>query len=135
MADSTYEGLFLLDANKASADWDGVSGQVTGLIERHGGKIAFAAPWTEHRMAYPVGKVRKGSYLLTYFECPGPSIPQIEHDCRLNDSVLRQMILRLPTTIADQILQHINDPPSAEEQEEGGDGQDSRERRRGRDDG
>ena len=54
MAANTYECLFLLDPNKASADWHGVMNRVNGIIERHGGRILVSRPWSEHKLAFPI---------------------------------------------------------------------------------
>ena len=107
MAVNTYECLFLLDPNKSSADWDGVMGQVNGIIERVGGEILISQPWGEPKLAYPIKNFRKGRYLLTYFHCEAGKIAEIEQECRLNDVILRQLVLRLHPHIVEDILAHI----------------------------
>jgi small subunit ribosomal protein S6 len=102
----TYEALFLLDANRASADWDGVSGQVNGLIAKNGGEILFTRPWEVQKLAYPINRSRKGVYLLTYFKIDSTKIPAIEADCRINEMIVRKMIIKLHPRIAEQMLSH-----------------------------
>lgn len=107
MAEHTYECLFLLDSNKASSNWEGAIGQITGTITRHGGEIILARPWGEPKLAYPIKKFRKGSYLLTYFKSEAKKLSLMEHDFRLNDVILRHMTIKLHPNIATQILAHI----------------------------
>lgn len=107
MAVNTYECLFLLDPNKASADWEAVMNGANGIIERHGGEIVDSRPWAEPKLAYPIKKFKKGNYLLTYFTVESTKVPDIEQDCRLNDAILRHMILRLHPQIAEEILAHL----------------------------
>lgn len=108
MAVNTYECFFLLDPNKASADWEGTMRQANAIIERHGGEVLVTRPWGEQKLSYNIGNFRKGTYLLTYFRSDPKNVPEIEQDCRLNELILRQMMLKLPAQIADEILAHFN---------------------------
>ena len=115
MAENTYEVLFLLEPNKFSADPEGSTANVNGMLEAHGGKVLFTRPWAEPKLAYPIKNFRKGSYLLTYFKAEPKAIAAIEHDVRLNDLVLRHMVIRLHPKIAEQIIAqlegHSDGPP------------------------
>lgn len=108
MAVNTYEILFLLDPNKFSSDPDGTTKVVNGLIEHYGGEILYSRPWGEPKLAYPIKNFKKGSYLLTYFKGDSKGIPQLEHDCRLNELILRHLVIRLHPKIADQVVEHLN---------------------------
>lgn len=108
MAVHTYEVLFLLDPNKASADWDNVVAQANGAIEKAGGELIDTRPWGEPKLAYPIGKFRKGTYLLTYFKSEAKNIEAMESDFRLNDTILRQMILKIHPHIAEGIIAHLH---------------------------
>lgn len=108
MAVNTYEILFLLEPNKFSADPDGVTRTVVGgIVEHYGGQVLFTRPWAEPKLAYPIKNFRKGSYLLVYFKAEGRAIPQIEHDCHINDLVLRHLVIKLHPKIAEQIIAHL----------------------------
>lgn len=115
MAVHTYECLFLLDPNKASSDFNGVAAQLTGIIERHGGEIISVRPWGEPKLAYPIKKFRKGSYLLTYFKAPASGLAGMEHDFALNEAILRHLPLKLHPLIAEQVFAHLNAEPEVVE--------------------
>ena len=108
MAVHTYECLFLLDPNKASANWDGVQAEVNGVIEQHGGELVDSRPWGEPKLCYPIKKFRKGSYLLTYFKAESTKVPLMEKEYKLHDVVLRQMLVKLEPQIAEPILAHLS---------------------------
>ncbi|MBY0586937.1 30S ribosomal protein S6 [bacterium] len=133
MAVNTYEILFLLDPNKFSADPDGGLRQVNGIVEQYGGEIVFTRPWGEPKLAYPVKNFKKGAYVLTYFKADSLAIPKIEHDCRINEMILRHLVIRLHAKIADQVIQHVSGPP-VEREARDRDGFEGREGRRSRDD-
>lgn len=107
MAIHTYECMFLLDPNKSSADWDGLTKQCNGIIERHGGEIVLTRPWGDTKLAYPVKKFRKGSYLLTYFKSEPSKLADMEHDFRMLDAILRHLVLKLHPRIAEEILAQL----------------------------
>lgn len=109
MAVNTYECLFLLDPNKASSDWEGVMGRVNGIVERNGGEILATRPWGEPKLCYVIKKFRKGSYLLTYFKSEPAAIAAMEREARLDDVILRHMVLKLHPHIAKEILAHFQD--------------------------
>ena len=105
MAITTYECLFLLDPNKASADWDGVTTSIHQILERHGATIEVSRPWGELKLAYPIGKFRKGSYFLMYFKVDSVKTPDIEADFRLNNNIVRHLVVRLHEKLADGVVQ------------------------------
>jgi len=112
----TYEGLFLLDAGRASADWDGVSGHVNGVITRNGGEILHTRPWEVQKLAYPINRSRKGLYLLTYFKIDAQQLAAIEADIRISEFVLRKLIVKLPATVAKDMLTHYTEEHHAPEE-------------------
>ena len=109
MAVHTYEGLFLLDAGRASSDWEGVSGQVNGVITKNKGEILHTRPWEVQKLAYPINRSRKGVYLLTYFKIDSPQLAAIEADLRINEFVLRKLIIKLPPNVAKDMLAHYTE--------------------------
>lgn len=120
MAVNTYECLFLLDPNKASADLEGAVKSVTGILERHGANVVYAAPWGDSRLAYSIEKFRKGTYVLTYFTGDSVGVAKMDADFRLSELILRQLVIKLHPKIAADILAHINGEgePAPEEAEE-----------------
>ncbi len=104
MARNVYEGMFLLDSGKTSGDWNNATKLVHGILERHQAEIIATRPWDERRFAYPIKGHKKGMYLLTYFRAEGPSISKIDNDCRINETVLRQLVLKVEPKLVDQLV-------------------------------
>ena len=116
MAVHTYEGLFLLDASRASSDWEGVSSQINGVITRNGGEILHTRPWEVQKLAYPINRSRKGIYLLTYFKIDSVQLAAIEADIRINEYVLRKLVIKLPPNVAKDMLTHYTEEQHAPEE-------------------
>lgn len=104
MSDTVYEGMFLLSSQKLQGNWDRAAEIVHGILERYGAEIILSRPWEERRLAYPVKKQRRGMYYLVYFKAPPDAIARIEHDCNINDAVLRQLILKLHPKLVESIM-------------------------------
>ncbi len=106
MATNVYEGLFILDSNRYSRDAGGVSGQIGEIVQKHGGEMLASRLWEERRLAYPVEGHRKGTYWLTYFKLDSQQIALIERQFRINDNILRSLILKVEPRIADTLVSH-----------------------------
>ena len=104
MGRNVYEGMFLLDSGKTSGDWNAAAKLVHGILERHQAEVIASRPWDERRLAYSVNGHKKGMYLLTYFRAEGPSLSKIEHDCRINEAVLRQLVLKVHPKLVEQLV-------------------------------
>ncbi len=106
MAENVYEGMFILDPGRYSRDPEGVSGQVTQLIEQIGGEVLVSRLWEERRLAYPIGGQRKGTYWLTYFRGDGRRLPELKRACHVNDNFLRFLLLKVEPRLVDILVEH-----------------------------
>ena len=116
MARNVYEGMFLLDSGKVAGDWNNAQKLVHGILERHQAEIIASRPWDERRLCYSIKGHKKGMYFLTYFRADGPKLTQIEGDCRINESILRQLVLKVHPKLADQLVAQamaVQEPPKA----------------------
>jgi len=99
-----YEGMFLLDSNRFAADPDGVQQQVKGILDRVGANVVASRPWQEGKLCYPIEGQRKGLYFLACFRMDGSQMTELNRLCKLNDTVLRQLVIRHPKVIFDAMV-------------------------------
>lgn len=118
-ATGTYEGLFILDANRFGRDRDGLSGAIDKLIQDADGEVLVSRLWEERRLAYPIKGQRKGAYWLTYFRLPTGKVGELTRACEIHDSILRQLFVRLPESLVEPIVAHAQgaDETAEDEQE------------------
>lgn len=90
-----YEGMFLIDAGRVAKDWDGTESEIVSVLEKHGATIRQAHRYDERKLAYPVEKVRRGAYLLVYFESDPEALAEMREDLHLSEAVLRHLIVRV----------------------------------------
>ncbi len=89
-----YEAMFLVDSGLA-ASWDDLARQLGGILTRHGAEVIGLTRWDERKLAYPVGKQKRGTYALAFFTLAnGAAVAEIERDCQLSEQILRALVLR-----------------------------------------
>jgi small subunit ribosomal protein S6 len=106
LAENAYEGLFIFDSNRYARDPAGVSGQITAMVEKYKGKILASRLWEERRLAYPINGQRKGTYWLTYFRLESTDLEAMRRDCQINETILRELILKVDARIVDALVAH-----------------------------
>ena len=106
MTENVYEGMYILDTNRYGRDPESVSGQIPKMIESAGGEMLVSRLWEERRLAYTIRGQRKGTYWLTYFRLDGSRIDEIRRQCRLSESILRVLFLKVDPKIVDALVAH-----------------------------
>jgi small subunit ribosomal protein S6 len=89
---NSYEGMFLLDS--PAGDMNQAVHPVRNVLDRIEATVLSIKPWDERRLAYEVKGRKRGLYVLTYFQSPPGKIAELEHDCQLNELILRVLIRR-----------------------------------------
>lgn len=97
----TYEAMFLVDAGQA--DFDASSEPVRNVLRRHEVEILSIKPWDERKLAYGIRGRRRGLYILTYVKADPSRVTEVEHDCQLDEQILRVLVLQRPRLTAEQI--------------------------------
>ena len=106
MAENVYEGMFILDSNRYAKDAAGVAGTVTEIVEKNGGELLASRLWSEQKLAYPINGQRKGAYWLTYFKLDSTRLTDLNRAARLNDNVLRSMVIKIDPRLVDAMVAH-----------------------------
>jgi small subunit ribosomal protein S6 len=88
-----YEAMFLMGPT-AAQDLDGAMTLCRSMIERHAGQVMVIKKWDERKLAYELEGQKRGTYIIAYFRAPGNAVTAIERDVKLNEQVLRVMVLR-----------------------------------------
>lgn len=86
-----YEAMFIMGTSHTS-DVEGSLKLVRSLIEKNGGNVLVAKKWDERKLAYEIGKAKRGLYIISYFEAPGAAIAPLERDVKLSDDFLRVLV-------------------------------------------
>lgn len=106
MARNVYECLFILDSNRYARDPGGVSAMIPQMIEELDGKVLANRLWNEQKLAYPIDGHQKGTYWLTYFEFESTRLTELNRACQLNESILRQLVLKIDPRLVEAMVAH-----------------------------
>jgi small subunit ribosomal protein S6 len=130
-----YEGMFLLDSGRFATDAKGSSDQILAMIQKCGGTIVAHRPWQDGRLAYAIKGHRKGLHYLVYYKMPGEGVRDLNRACKLNDLVLRHVVVQHPQVLFDAMVQAISGEwhPHEAAHEEESDRPRGRDRDRGHD--
>lgn len=87
-----YELLFIVHPDLESSI-DKTLDKVRSYIEKRDGKIIYEENWGKRKLAYEINKTDVGIYILWYFNAPKNKVANIEKDLRINEEVMRFMLL------------------------------------------
>jgi PTH1 family peptidyl-tRNA hydrolase len=89
-----YEGMFLLNNSLVPPEGGKAVDVVSAILQKHKMKMVKADVWDERKLAYPIKRQKRGTYVLTHFEGDGEKVDTISRDLNLNEEVLRYMFIR-----------------------------------------
>jgi small subunit ribosomal protein S6 len=104
MAANVYECMFLLDTSKVAGDVAAADKAVRTILEKNHAEVLVSRPWDERRLSYPIGNQKKGLYFLTYFSAEGKCLTGIDHDCKLSELIMRQLVIRIYPKMVETML-------------------------------
>lgn len=88
-----YEVMLLMAPPAGKESWEDVRKRVGETFQRNEAEIVKDARWADRRLAYPIGKHRKGIYHLMHVRANPLRIATLRRDLRLQESLLRELIL------------------------------------------
>jgi small subunit ribosomal protein S6 len=91
-----YEAMYIVDPDVADEDIDAVLAKYGKVVTDAGGVVSEAARWERGRrpLAYEINKKREGTYILMQFEAEIDVPKELDRIFRINDEILRHLILR-----------------------------------------
>jgi len=89
----TYEAMLLVDPTVAAKEWNRIGEEVDRIVKRHGGAVIQVTRFGERKLAFPVRKSNRGTYVLAYFSAPGKVLGKVKADLQLSEVVYRSLLL------------------------------------------
>jgi small subunit ribosomal protein S6 len=91
---SQYEGLFIVEGKASDDDLGHVISQIEDEIKKNKGEIIESKSMGKRQLAYVIKRNSEGFYVLINFKLQGPSLQKIQEKLKLNQKVLRNLILK-----------------------------------------
>ena len=116
-----YEMMIVLAPDVPEDELDPLIDTIESYVTRLGGDVIAVnrdSPWGRRRLAYPIrhqGRdVRDGFYALYYMDVAPNSIVEIEREIRLNDRIIRHMIISLDEQVTILPPEPVAETPEGE---------------------
>ncbi len=115
-----YETTFIIDAHLSTDEIEKSVSKYTDVIGKHEGKVKLIDRWGKRRLAYEIAKKQYGYYVYARFEAEGTVVAALEKDFKLDDTILRYLVLRIPkVVIKDELTKKtLRKPESDEDQKD-----------------
>jgi len=91
-----YETMFIVKPDLSEDEKKALFNQISETVAKNGGSVSSGAVWSEKRkLFFPIKRYREGIYYLLNFTIEPKSITDINHAYKLNENILRVLILKL----------------------------------------
>lgn len=94
-----YEIMSIIPPKFSDSEIEGVVVNIEKMFTTAGAEVKKTTNLGKIKLAYPIDKVRFGTYILTYVEVAGEKVAKIDQDLRLSEDVLRHIIIVRPEGI------------------------------------
>ncbi len=94
-ADREYETIFILRSDVTRESSESITTRVNDVVGREGGKLTRIENWGRRRLAYPVGKQKRGVYVYLKYIGRGQLVSELERNLRLLDDVVKYQTVKL----------------------------------------
>ena len=89
-----YELLFIIDNSAADEAKEAIIAKMSQLVTDNGGSVEKVDKWGAKKLAYPINFKEDGYYVLMNFECEPALVAEMERQLRINDQVMRHMVVK-----------------------------------------
>jgi small subunit ribosomal protein S6 len=91
----TYEVMFIIDPKAGDDEVTRITETMHHIITDQGGTVTKSEDMGRRQLAYPIGRVSEGHYVLLEVDGSGREIAELERRMRVNDQVIRYITVRV----------------------------------------
>lgn len=91
---NTYEAVVIVRANLDKEKQEKIDEEVKGVITKNKGEIGRFDNWGKRKLAYTLSKQNEAWYYFIEFNLLPQVVAKIENAYKLNDAILRVLIVR-----------------------------------------
>lgn len=95
----TYEHIFIVHPDVAGEEYTAVLDKFKGILAEQGANLLKVEEWGSRKLAYPVKKQSRGTYVLTVFEGGAGVVAEFERRLRLDEKIIKFQTVLLPKGI------------------------------------
>jgi small subunit ribosomal protein S6 len=91
-----YELMTILHPDLDTEAHDAALKKIEKLIADNGGQVESIEPWGKKRLAYEINHIKDGNYTIINFSGAPETIKEMDRVLKINDEVVRFMIVKKP---------------------------------------
>ncbi len=95
MTTTDYEITYIVRPNFEEADVDTKVEEIAGVVRSNGGEVGEIEKMGKRRLAYEIDDLREGYYVVMKFKGEAAAAKELERQLRLNEDVMRQLLINL----------------------------------------
>lgn len=90
-----YEVMFIINPNLSEEETAAVIERTQNLMAEQGAANVETSKWGKRKLAYPIEKITEGFYVVINFEAEVKAKQEIDRKMKLDEQIVRHMIVRL----------------------------------------
>jgi small subunit ribosomal protein S6 len=94
-----YETIYILRSDVDAETAERVQGRVSDALDREQGRLVKVESWGRRKLAYPIGKQRKGVYVFLRYVGGGGLVAEVERNLKLQDAVVKFMTVQTSNVV------------------------------------
>jgi small subunit ribosomal protein S6 len=94
-----YETIFIADPDLSDEDYQSALAKSNDAIEKQKGVVVKVQEWGKQRLAYPIKKKEKGTYVVVNYCGDGGVSAELERVLKLDDRILKAMTVKLEENV------------------------------------
>ena len=91
---NNYEAVFIFRANLDNDAQEKLVNEIKEVITKHKGAVEQVQSWGKRKFTFLIKKQSEGTYYLVLFKMMPTVVKKIENIFKLNDSILRALIIK-----------------------------------------
>ncbi|MDE3257833.1 MAG: 30S ribosomal protein S6 [Gemmatimonadota bacterium] len=115
-----YELTLIVNPQAPDGAVDDLVARFDRLVSEGGGRSVEVDRWGSRKLAYDIGKQNRGDYTFVRFETPPEALPEIDRVLKLDESVLRHLVVLDETPVEEEPEEVEDDEADGGEEEEEG---------------
>lgn len=98
-----YESVVIINAALEDDQIEATLTRIQDTLKTNGADLTDLERWGRKRLAYPIQKSKSGYYAVFRFVAPSDSVAELERVYRLDETIVRYLII----TLGKKDLEHI----------------------------
>jgi small subunit ribosomal protein S6 len=108
----TYETIFIVHPDMVGEQYAAVVEKFKGVLTDQGAEILKVEEWGTRKLAYPVKKQGRGTYVLVAYEAGSKVIAEFERRMRLDESVIKFLTVHLEKGLQEVPVKESTEAPA-----------------------